>query len=103
MSNSVVLASIELFHLNYYMWVEKRKEIWNSCKNRIDHINLVYGKENKTDGESRFIAQYIIELMKMIKKDSEFSATAIDCICYYKNLSGYNWLSNFFPENVLEK
>lgn len=92
-----VKVSIELYHLHYYRFTETRKENWDFCKNRIRLID----KYSKKSIEEECVINYIDDLKKSIKKDSEFSAVAVDCIRLHKKQ--YSWLEDLFPEAQLLK
>lgn len=92
-----VMVSIELYHLHYYRFIDSRKEKWDYCKNRIELIDKYLERNPKED----CIKEYILDLKKNIKKESEFSAVAIDCIHFYK--TNYNWLNKIFTEEQLKK
>lgn len=89
-----VLISIEIYHLHYPNFIEKRKELWDYCKERIELADRIYIKTAKTLEEEACLSAYIKELNKKISKSSEFSAVAIDCISFYKK--EYIWLDTVF-------
>lgn len=96
-----VLVSIELYHLHYYYFVEKRRELWDYCKERIELADTIYIKAVKTPEEERILLSFIRELNNKINKKSEFSAVAIDCISFYK--ASYPWLNILFPAARMSK
>ena len=97
-----VKVSIEVYHLHYFRWIEKRKEVWNSCKDSIEMADLLI-KEPVSDAVNINIAHHILLIKKKIDKKSEFSATAIDCIKEFKSSGNYSWLDSYFPDGDLEK
>lgn len=96
-----VLVSIEVYHLHYDSFREKRLELWDYCKERIELANAIYIKPQRTLQEDASFLDYIKELRKKINKISEFSAVAIDCIHSYKKT--YSWLDTIFPDHILVK
>lgn len=98
-----VIVSIEMYHLRYPYFVEKRKELWDSCAEHIELVDGLFHKNSKTDGEKKNIAFHIKELNKKTGKKMPFSAVAIDCILNYKRKRKYIWLDTFFPDNKLQK
>jgi len=98
-----VKVSIELYHLHYSVFVERRSEIWDSCKTRIEIVDSLIKKINLTKEEQGCLQHYIMELKKMSHRRTQFSAVSIDCIRHYKQKNRYFWLDKFFPESKLAK
>ncbi len=96
-----VVVSIELYHLHYPSFVEKRVEVWDLCKEKIELAATIYPKTIKTAEEENALIAYIKDVNRMIDKKREFSAVAIDCIFSYKKK--YPWLDLFFPSIRLTK
>lgn len=100
-----VKVSIEVYHLHFNNFREKRIVIWNSCKKLIelidDFVQKLLNSEKLNELEKKSLEHYKKELSCKIKKNSEFSAVAIDCIRFYKQK--YEWLENFFPDSKLKK
>lgn len=95
-----VVVSIEVYHLHYHRFIERRKELWDYCKERIRLANALYTKPNRTAEEEDSLIDFIKELNKKLKKESEFSAVAVDCIKYYK--ATYTWLDTLFREKLVK-
>jgi hypothetical protein len=95
-----VKVSIELYHLDYSVFVEGRKEVWGFCEDRIDILNNCMQKrirsEQLSEIETKSMIQARKDLDKSINKKSKFSAVAIDCIHYHQNT--YTWLKILFPD-----
>lgn len=98
-----VKVSIEVYNLHYYVFLEKRILLWNSCKESIELANILFFKVNKSDEDVNHLAYHIKELRKRINKNKEFSAVAIDCIKFYKGQSAFLWLDHHFPDRLLDK
>lgn len=96
-----VKVSIELFHLHYPKFSERRREIWTECLEHIELLGDLYYKNPRTIQEQNNVSYHLKELVKKISKKSEFSAVAIDCIKHYRNT--YTWLNNLFTEEMLKK
>lgn len=100
---SKVMVSIEIYHLHYNRFVEKRVILWNACKEHIELADILFKKNDKTDEDNINIAYHIRHLKQKIIKKSEFSATAIDCIRSYLTKPEYNWLGYYFTDSALTK
>ena len=100
---SKVMVSIEVYHLHYNRFIEKRVILWNDCKEHIELADILFKKTDKTNEDNTNIAYHIKHLTQKISKKSEFSATAIDCLTSFLAISTYSWLKYYFPSSVLIK
>ena len=93
-----VKVSIEVYHLNYSIFIEDIKEIWKFCEERIKLLDLFYikarRKETITTLERKSFQTFQKEILDKIKITAQFSAVAIDCIQYYENR--YSWIKQVF-------
>ena len=73
-----VVLSTRVYNLNYVSLVDKRKEIQQMCKTKIDLIKDAQREYAKTRSPSfrRMLKQYISELRAMTKPTSELSSVA---------------------------
>ncbi|HNF17522.1 MAG TPA: hypothetical protein PK453_27940, partial [Leptospiraceae bacterium] len=87
--------------LNHHNRLTKgRRDKWGNIANKIKELDELYKKLNgATNGDQFKNKQKNLE--KHIEKTSEFSAVAIDCIRYYKQI--YSWLESIFPDRILRK
>lgn len=97
-----VNVSIEIYHLHYEIFVEKRKELWVECEK---HIKLAYLYKDtpRTEDQEEHFVYHLKALATKINKKYPFSAVAIDCIRTYKERPEYDWLDGYFPNNRLIK
>ena len=95
------MVSIEVYALNHHNRLTKgRRDKWGNIANKIKELDELYKKLNgATNGDQFKNKQKNLE--KHIEKTSEFSAVAIDCIRYYKQI--YSWLESIFPDRILRK
>lgn len=95
------MVSIEVFHLHYHKFVERRLEVWQECERYINLADQLNQTIMQNAAAQSCFKNYIFDLQKRIDKKSEYSAVAIDCIKSYKN--SVSWLDQFFPDAKMRK
>ena len=94
-----VLTSIAVYHLDEHDLIEFRKKKWKYCKDFIhDKLKKALLVDKDKDEVRRLKKEFITEFSD---SNCEFSAVAIDCIRYYKDVE--DWLEIIFPKNSLSK
>ena len=73
-----VSLSVRVYNLDYISLVDKRKEVQQACKTKIEQIKTAQREYAKTHSSAfrSLLKQYISELRKMTKPTSELSSVA---------------------------
>lgn len=101
-----VKVSIEVYNLMYFVISNKRQELWGACVRDFEVLSLLYNKSEKTNEEQLSFDHLFKKLIKLLEKESEYSAVVIDCIKHYRKRKDpllYKWLHEVIPDELLKK
>ncbi len=99
------IVSIQIYALNHHSnIIKKRKKLWDVVEKVIKTLHdSWYRKLGIGILKPKNFDAEIDEIKSLTKKQSEYSAVAIDCIRHWKRMPKYEWLNKHFPDVDLVK